>query len=293
MCACRGGPCAECTEGETSAVAAAALTSQTTPEAGPALLPLIERMRQQVDKLNASDAHPSWVNVTASAGLLSEAIAALTKLSAVPDPSLAVPVAAPEVMQRIAGWLHSLPGLKRDAPYWTNGLFVSDCKDAADAIASSPAAVAPVAEGAPAPSEPLCGWKIDAACQAVDSDGDIVAGVWELGHRDEDGNFYAIATVDTGNYDQPEAAEPLARAIIARLAALPAAPEPVLADSDPITRFDGMPFAEARKVILDMNAQTARGMAISLLIQLNIADKYAAPVPAAGAPVAKGEGVEP
>jgi hypothetical protein len=41
------------------------------------------------------------------------------------------------------------------------------------------------------------------------------------------------------------------------------------------TRF-GMPFAEARRTILEMDAESARGMAISLLIQLNIADKYAA-----------------
>lgn len=67
--------------------------------------------------------------------------------------------------------------------------------------------------------ESLCGWQIDAAQQALDSDGDVVSGVWELGHLDPDGNFYAIATVDTGNYDQPEAAEPLARAILARLVA--------------------------------------------------------------------------
>lgn len=71
---------------------------------------------------------------------------------------------------------------------------------------------------AEAQGEALCGWRLDAAYQAIDSDGDIIAGVWELGSRDDDGNFYAVATVDTGNYDQPEAAEPLARAILARLA---------------------------------------------------------------------------
>ncbi len=76
-----------------------------------------------------------------------------------------------------------------------------------------------------APPEPLLGWKLEAAQQAQDSDGDPVGGVWELGHLDGDGNFYAVATVDTGNYDQPEAAEPLARAILARLAA------PVSADA--------------------------------------------------------------
>lgn len=99
--------------------------------------------------------------------------------------------------------------------------------DTARKIAEYRAAATPSKATAPeVPQEPVAlhGWTFTDACAAVDSDGDIVGGVWELGSRDGDGNFYAIATVDTGNYDQPEAAEPLARAILARLAT-PAATE--------------------------------------------------------------------
>jgi hypothetical protein len=45
------------------------------------------------------------------------------------------------------------------------------------------------------------------------------AGLVDIGHRDEDGVFYDVVTVDTANYFQPEAAMPIARAIVAALAA--------------------------------------------------------------------------
>lgn len=43
---------------------------------------------------------------------------------------------------------------------------------------------------------------------------EIEQGIVKLGARDGDGNFYAIATIDTDTYDQPDAAIPIARAII-------------------------------------------------------------------------------
>ena len=55
------------------------------------------------------------------------------------------------------------------------------------------------------------GWKLD---HLQVSEPGIVC----VGNRDGDGNFYAIATIDTENYDQPDAALPIARAIIDALA---------------------------------------------------------------------------
>lgn len=50
-------------------------------------------------------------------------------------------------------------------------------------------------------------------------------GLVDIGHRDEDGVFYEVVTVDTDNYNQPDAAMPIARAIVAALAAAPVASE--------------------------------------------------------------------
>lgn len=36
-------------------------------------------------------------------------------------------------------------------------------------------------------------------------------GVWEVGHESDDGQQYEVARIDTANYFQPSAAEPLAR----------------------------------------------------------------------------------
>lgn len=62
-------------------------------------------------------------------------------------------------------------------------------------------------------------------------------------------------------------------------------PQDVEPASNLLTRY-GVSFSEARRIILDMDAESARGMAISLLIQQNIVDKYAAsPAPMSQAPV--------
>lgn len=78
-------------------------------------------------------------------------------------------------------------------------------------LAAAPAVSAP---------EPLPdGWKFNHAQQQTDEDGPV-AGTWEIGCLDdEDSAFYPILVLDTWLYSQEEAAEPLARAILARLAA--------------------------------------------------------------------------
>jgi hypothetical protein len=52
-----------------------------------------------------------------------------------------------------------------------------------------------------------------------------------------------------------------------------AAPQATAADPETL---NGLPFAEARARILSLPADDARGLAIALLIQLNIMEKYAA-----------------
>lgn len=62
------------------------------------------------------------------------------------------------------------------------------------------------------------GWKFNHAQRSKDDEG-----VWEIGFLDdEDDRFSPILTVDTGLYYQDNDAEPLARAILARLATPPA-----------------------------------------------------------------------
>jgi len=62
------------------------------------------------------------------------------------------------------------------------------------------------------------GWKFNHAQQQTDDDGPV-DGVWEIGFLDpEDDRFSPIVTVDAGLYYQDKDAEPLARAILARLA---------------------------------------------------------------------------
>ncbi len=61
------------------------------------------------------------------------------------------------------------------------------------------------------------GWKFNHAQQAKDEDGPV-EGVWEIGWLDpEDGYFSSILVLDTWEYSCPEEAEPLAKAILARL----------------------------------------------------------------------------
>lgn len=64
-------------------------------------------------------------------------------------------------------------------------------------------------------NELLHGWAFNEA--RVAEGADIGDGVWEIGHLNEDDVFSAVVTVDTGNYFQPQDAEPLARAILARI----------------------------------------------------------------------------
>lgn len=70
------------------------------------------------------------------------------------------------------------------------------------------------------------GWTFNHTQQAIDSDGDPEPGTWEIGWLDpEDDRFSAILVLDTWLYNQEDAAEPLARAILERLAAPAAATE--------------------------------------------------------------------
>lgn len=64
--------------------------------------------------------------------------------------------------------------------------------------------------------EPLPnGWAFNEVRKAKDEEG-----IWEIGFKNhEDGWFAPILTVNTGFYYQDNAAEPLARAILARLSA--------------------------------------------------------------------------
>lgn len=121
--------------------------------------------------------------------------------------------------------------------------------------APSTAPTPPVDAATPSPGEPS-GWTRSAifqaakACsaQALDMRANSSVQVWQ-GHAD---NLSAIV-------EAIDAAAPPVDAV-------PGEPE-----------VYGLPFSEARRIILDMDAESARGMAISLLIQLNIANKYAAP----------------
>lgn len=70
-------------------------------------------------------------------------------------------------------------------------------------------------------------------------------GVWEVGHEDEDGNRYEIVEVDTANYFQPAAAEPLARFIAA------ANPEVVAALIARVREAEEREQALARAVMTD------------------------------------------
>lgn len=64
------------------------------------------------------------------------------------------------------------------------------------------------------------GWKFNHARQQTDDDGPV-EGVWEIGWLEVDDNYFApIVTVDTGLYYQDKEAEPLAQAILARLAGI-------------------------------------------------------------------------
>lgn len=95
-----------------------------------------------------------------------------------------------------------------------------------DSAVFSPPAAAPVVP-ADAEAELLKGWKLNHV-QFVRGSGKA-----EIGYLDaEDDRFSPIVTVDTGLYYQPDDAAPLARAILALLAATPAcaAPVPVLTD---------------------------------------------------------------
>lgn len=72
-------------------------------------------------------------------------------------------------------------------------------------------------KNAPSPpahtAEPLRGWKLDAVRPSADDEG-----VWEIGYQDpEDDVFYPVCSVDAGNCEREEDAEPLARAILAAL----------------------------------------------------------------------------
>lgn len=86
-------------------------------------------------------------------------------------------------------------------------------------LAAAPARLAGATQGEAVAD--LDGWLLNHAQRSdVDEDG----GIWEIGHLNEDGVFAEVVTVNTGLYHQPEAAEPLARAILSRLAAQPQAP---------------------------------------------------------------------
>lgn len=37
-----------------------------------------------------------------------------------------------QALRRVAQWLEGLPAKPRDHPYWTNGFFANDCRDAAE-----------------------------------------------------------------------------------------------------------------------------------------------------------------
>lgn len=80
--------------------------------------------------------------------------------------------------------------------------------------------------------------------------------------------------------DEEDCPHPLAirEALCAALVSMRAA-QPQRAEPD-VSSVCGMPFSEARKVILDMGADDARGTAISLLIQLSISNKLLAETPA-------------
>jgi len=65
---------------------------------------------------------------------------------------------------------------------------------------------------------PLLGWTFNHTQQQTDEDGPV-PGTWEIGWLDdEDGSFSSILVLDTWLYNQEDVAEPLARAILARLA---------------------------------------------------------------------------
>lgn len=83
------------------------------------------------------------------------------------------------------------------------------------------AAAQPAGEPVALYAEPLPRWKLNHARRHPDPDQD---GAWEIGFLDdEDDRFSPIITVDTGLYYQSERAEPLAMAILAKLAAPPTA----------------------------------------------------------------------
>lgn len=78
---------------------------------------------------------------------------------------------------------------------------------------------AALAEPQPEPVAIPKGWDFNHAQAAHD-------GLWEVGHLNEDDHFSPVITVDTGNYYQPQHAEPFARAILAWLRAAPQAQQP-------------------------------------------------------------------
>jgi len=65
---------------------------------------------------------------------------------------------------------------------------------------------------------PLLGWTFNHTQQQTDEDGPV-PGTWEIGWLDdEDDTFSPVLVLDTWLYNQEDMAEPLARAILARLA---------------------------------------------------------------------------
>lgn len=91
-------------------------------------------------------------------------------------------------------------------PYWGGWLRAMRAEFAA-LMRAKAGACAPVPDG----------WTFNEARIADDHEaGD---GVWQVGHLNEDDVFSPIVTVDTGNYFQPQDAEPMARAILARVTA--------------------------------------------------------------------------
>lgn len=89
------------------------------------------------------------------------------------------------------------------------------CSLAQGGLRATAEALAALKLSARAPVAIPVGWKFNHARQC-DEDG-----VWEIGYLNEDDYFSSIVTVDTGLYYQPQDAEPLARAILARLTAPP------------------------------------------------------------------------
>ncbi len=75
---------------------------------------------------------------------------------------------------------------------------------------------------------------------------------------------------DRHRWDTREGRRAMLRDALVSMASTP------VGESADCTSVIGMPFAEARKVILGLDAEAARGLAISFLIQLSIATKYAA-----------------